>query len=262
MTNQVAHNRQSFKDQGTEFMKANVEESPYDYAANCPPHTFKLAGKTLTLDLKDTPVRIQHVFKEKQVRWEMLSGPKAGESQEVVYEAFELARNIFFISFLARDDESFGIAADVSRGAATVVQGNITPEGVVSRVLLARIEELADDAKNVYHMPYSLGGTRFLNTYADNVAYEHIYLTPVYETWLGVKGPQQGQADTEEYHSFKITDGVYFLYWNEKILTTQMTFLFNFFEGRCVGQVFGMVEEERVHNIIGAHTHLIHNPLA
>ena len=193
MTDQVTHNRQSFKDQGAEFMKANVEESLYDYAANCPPHTFKLAGKALTLHLKDTPVRIQHVFKEKQVRWEITGGPKAGESQEVAYEAFELAKNIFFISFLTRDHKSFGITADLSRGAATVVQGIITPEGVVSRVHLARIDELADDAKNIYHMPYSLGGTRFLNTYADNVAYEHIYLTPVYEPGWALKAPSKAR---------------------------------------------------------------------
>jgi hypothetical protein len=94
------------------------------------------------------------------------------------------------------------------------------------------------------------------------VAYEHIYLTGVYETWMGVKGPQAGQADTEEYHAFKIADGIYLLYWNEGILTAQMTFLFNFFQGNCVAEVFARVEGQRVHNTIGAHTDLIHTKLA
>jgi hypothetical protein len=93
------------------------------------------------------------------------------------------------------------------------------------------------------------------------VAYEHIYLTGVYETWMGVRGPQAGQADTEEYHAFKIADGIYLLYWNEGILTAQMTFLFNFLAGNCVCELFARVEGERVHNTIGAHTHLIHTKL-
>ncbi len=262
MTEKRGHDRQSFKDQGAEFMKANVADSQYDYAANCQPPSFDLSGKTLTLAVQDAPVRIKHGFTEKEVQWEMLSGPLAGDSNKVAYEAFELAPEIFLISFMARDTESVAIAANLARGVATVVKGDITDEGVVSEVFHACIEEIADPETAVYHIPYSLGGTRFLNTYADNVAYEHIYLTDVYETWLGVKGPQRGQADTEEYHAFKIGEGLYFLYWNEKILTTQMTFLFNFFEGRCVGQVFGMVEGELVHNIIGAYTYLIHTKLA
>ena len=111
------------------------------------------------------------------------------------------------------------------------------------------------------HPSFSLGGTRLLNSYAHDVAYEHIYLTAVYETWLGVKGPEAGQADTEEYHAFKIDDGVYLVYWNEGILTVQMTFLFNFLQGTCVAEVFGRVEGYRVHNTIGATTRLIHTKL-
>ena len=87
------------------------------------------------------------------------------------------------------------------------------------------------------------------------MAYEHIYLTGVYETWMGVRGPQAGQADTEEYHAFKIADGVYLLYWNEGVLTAQMTFLFNFFAGNCVAELFARVEGDVVHSTIGADHH-------
>jgi hypothetical protein len=83
----------------------------------------------------------------------------------------------------------------------------------------------------------------------------------VYETWLGVRGPQAGQADTEEYHAFKIDDGVYLLYWNEGVLTAQMTFLFNFFAGNCVAELFARVGGDVVHSTIGATTTLIHTNL-
>ena len=189
-------------------------------------------------------------------------GPDKGKSVVAPYEAFELAPDVFFVCFLSAEDHSVAMAVDLVKGVSTAVMGEMTSDGIVSRVGQSRIEEVALEGPVRFHPPFSLGGTRFLNTYADNVAYEHIYLTGAYETWLGVKGPQAGQADTEEYRAWKISDGVYLLYWNEGILTAQMTFLFNFLEGRCVAELFARNAGERVHSTIGAYTHLIHTKLA
>ena len=262
MTEQGIHNRQSFEAQGADFLKANIGETAFDYAANRPPRSYGLAGKVLTVALGAKPVRISHSFGETDVTWEILDGSERGDQGTAGYEAFELAPGIFFVSFLAREKESVAMTADLGSGAATVILGKIVEGDIVSEVLGGRIEGTGGVRTALYHPPFSLGGTRFLNEYADNVAYEHIYLTDVYETWLGVRGPQAGQADTEEYHSFKVTDGVYIAYWNEKVLTAQMTFLFNFLDGECVGQVFAIVEGQRVHRTIGAHTHLIHTKLS
>ena len=262
MTEQGIHNRQSFEAQGADFLKANIGETAFDYAANRPPHSYGLSGRTLTIALGTKAVQIRHEFSETEVTWEMLDGPEKGDHGTAAYEAFELAPGIFFVSFLARDTESVGMTADLGSGTATVILGKITDGDIVSEVLGGRIEGAGDARTALHHPPFSLGGTRFLNEYADNVAYEHIYLTDVYETWLGVRGPQAGQADTEEYHSFKVADGVYIVYWNEKVLTAQMTFLFNFLDGECVGQVFAIVEGERVHSTIGAHTRVIHTKLS
>ena len=84
------------------------------------------------------------------------------------------------------------MALDLAKGVATVVMGEMTDTGIVSRVGASRVEEIAGEASAQYQPPYSLGGTRFLNTYAHNVAYEHIYLTGVYETWVGVPGTAGG----------------------------------------------------------------------
>ncbi|OFV84837.1 MAG: hypothetical protein A2W26_08520 [Acidobacteria bacterium RBG_16_64_8] len=262
MTEQGIHNRRSFEAQGTNFLKANIGESAFDYAANRPPHSYGLSGTVLTVALGTRAVRIRHQFSDTEVTWEMLDGPEKGHHGTAPYEAFELARGIFFVSFLARDSESVAMTADLGTGAVTVILGRIVEGDIVSEVLGGRIEGAGYVGTPPRHPPFSLGGTRFLNEYAHNVAYEHIYLTDVYETWLGVRGPQAGQADTEEYHSFKVADGVYIVYWNEKVLTAQMTFLFNFLDGECVGQVFAIVEGQRVHSTIGAHTHLIHSKLS
>ena len=263
MTGQNAGNRISFDAQGQEFLKSNTGETEFNYAANRPPLSEAISGRTVTLRIAEPDMKIVHAFDDKQVEWEIVIGPGQGDKGKVPYEAFEMAPDIFFLSFLARETESIGIAADFNRGIATVVKGDLKDRKIESITMSAFIEEAFNTKKSPsYHPPFSLGGTRLLNTYADNVAYEHIYLTRRYKTWLGCKGPQVGQADTEEYYAFKITDGVYYLYWNEKVLTTQMTFLFNFNQGYCVGQVFGDVEGTIVHNTIGAYTHLIHTKLA
>ncbi len=269
MTEQGAHDRQNFEAQGSAFLKQNISEKPeFDYAEYRPPHSYRLAGKTLTLVLRDEPDRLGLVFGETEVAATGLTGTEGGGGRgtasniKVPYEAFELAPDIFFVSYLASDIGSCAMALDLAKGAATIVMGEMTDSGIISTVKSARIEEIAPEGPVAYHPPFSLGGTRFLNTYAHNVAYEHIYLTGVYETWLGVRGPQAGQADTEEYHAFRIADGIYLLYWNEGILTAQMTFLFNFFQGNCVAELFARVEGERVHSTIGAYTHLIHTKLA
>lgn len=269
MTEQGAHDRQSFEAQGSAFLRQNISEKPeFDYAENRPPRSYALDGATLTLAVRGAPVRYRHQFSRDEVMIEDLNAVACEASRVTAgYEAFELASNIFFVTYLADPLHSVAMAVDLVKGVATVVMGEMTDSGIVSTVGASRVEELAGanagqtGAVPPYHQPFNLGGTRFLNTYAHNVAYEHIYLTGTYETWMGVRGPQAGQADTEEYHAFKIADGVYLLYWNEGVLTAQMTFLFNFFAGNCVAELFARVEGDVVHNTIGANTALIHSKL-
>jgi len=262
MSEPGSHDRESFEAQGSAFLRQNISEKPeFDYAENRPPHSFDLAGRTLTLAVRDTPIRYRHAFGEKDVKIEALGAGGAERGSTTPYEAFELAPDIFFVTYLAGPLRSVAMALDLGKGVATVVMGEMTEKGIVSRIGASRVEEIAGEESPGYHPPCSLGGTRFLNTYAHNVAYEHIYLTGVYETWLGVQGPQAGQADTEEYHAFKIDDGLYLLYWNEGVLTAQMTFLFNFFAGNCVAELFARVDGDVVHSTIGATTKLIHTKL-
>jgi hypothetical protein len=262
MTEKAAHDRQSFEAQGSAFLRQNISTKPeFDYAENRPPRSDRLAGEIFTLAARDLPARHRHTFGEKEVVVETLSEGGAESRLQTPYEAFELAPDIFFVTYLAGETRSMAMALDLVKGVATVVMGEMTDQGVISRAGGARVEEVAGSEEREYHPRFNLGGTRFLNTYAHNVAYEHIYLTGVYETWMGVMGPQAGQADTEEYHAFKIDDGVYFLYWNEGVLTAQMTFLFNFLAGNCVAEVFARVDGQVVHNTIGASTTLIHSRL-
>ncbi|MBN1322000.1 MAG: MoaF N-terminal domain-containing protein [Thermoleophilia bacterium] len=262
-TGRDAHDRGTFEAQGEAFLKENLAEKPeFDYTENRPPHSDGLARRTLTLALRDKPEGMRHAFRSKTVEVQILGdpGPRRVTAR---YEAFQMAPGIFFVSYRLAKTESVAMVLDLVNGAATLVQGEMRAEGIVSRVESARIEGVGGPGGGVefYHPPFNLGGTRLVNVYAHNVVYEHVYLTGVYETWLGVRGPEVGQADTEEYRAFKIADGVYLVYWNEKVLVTQMVFVFNFFVGNCVGQLFARMDREIVHNTVGANTSLVHTKL-
>jgi hypothetical protein len=263
MSDQVAHDRQSFEAQGSAFLRQNISEKPeFDYAENRPPRSYALAGKTCTLALKGAPICYRHVFGQEDVTIEDVAA-SAGDARSLTtsYEGFEMGPGVFFVTYRVDPEHSVALALDLAKGVATCVMGEMTGNGIISTVGAAVVEEAVTAGETPYHPRFNLGGTRFLNTYASNVAYEHIYLTGVYETWMGVRGPQAGQADTEEYFAWKIADGIYLLYWNEGVLTAQMTFLFNFVAGNCVAELFARVGGDIVHNTIGADTALIHTKL-
>jgi hypothetical protein len=137
-----AHDRQSFEAQGSAFLRQNISEKPeFDYAENRPPHSAKLAGRMLTLALRDADVRYRHTFTPDEVTVEVL-GPEA-ERRPIVtaYEAFEMAPDIFFVSYLVDDFDSVAMALDLAKGTATAVMGEMTEVGIISRVGSSRVEE-------------------------------------------------------------------------------------------------------------------------
>ena len=73
MTEPGTHDRESFEAQGSAFLRQNISDKPeFDYAENRPPHSFDLAGKTLTLAVRDSPIRYRHVFGAEDVEIEAL----------------------------------------------------------------------------------------------------------------------------------------------------------------------------------------------
>src|SRR5512146_1862559 len=111
MTDNEAHDRQSFEAQGSAFLRQNISEKPeFDYAENRPPHSYGLAGRTLTLALRDADVRYSHSFERDEVTIAVM-GPEA-ERRPIVtaYEAFEMAPDIFFVSYLVDDLDSVAMA--------------------------------------------------------------------------------------------------------------------------------------------------------
>ncbi len=133
MTDQGAHDRETFEVQGSAFLRQNISDKPeFDYAENRPPRSYALAGATLTLAVRGAPTRYRHQFSDDQVTIEDLSAAVC-EARRVTtsYEAFEMAPNIFFVSYLADPLHSVAMALDLVTGVATVVMGEMTDGGIV-----------------------------------------------------------------------------------------------------------------------------------
>ncbi len=131
MSKQGGHDRENFEAQGSAFLRQNISEEPeFDYAENRPPRSYALAGATLTLAVRGAPERYRHQFSADRVTVEDLSAV-AGEARLLTasYEAFEMAPNIFFVTYLADPLHSTAMALDLVKGVATVVMGEMTDDG-------------------------------------------------------------------------------------------------------------------------------------
>ena len=254
--------RDTFKDQGAEFLRSANASATYNYQEYMPAATQELARTEILVRLDDAGEWIRVRFGDGSLDFELGAGDEKKTGGTSVYRAFLMGEQIYFVTFLFDPDRSCVLLLDLGRSVATVVRGSRGDDGAIKSSIKGGYVDGAGAAPAERHAPISLAGTRIQNDYAHNVVYQHIYLNDRYETWLSLDGPQKGQADTEEYLAFKVAEHVYCTFWNEKVLTTQMTFLFDFAGGQCVCEVFGTTEGERVYNTIGATAKVLHSELA
>jgi hypothetical protein len=253
--------RETFKDQGAEFLRSANAAATYDYQEYMPPATQELAGRDLRIRLDGAEVWIHVTFGDATLDFSTGAGSEESDAGTSVYQAFRMGAGIYFVTFLFEPDRSCCLLLDLGRSIVTAIRGRRGEDGAIESSISGGYVDGPGGAPAERHEAVSLAGTRFQNDYAHNVVYQHIYLNDRYDTWLSLDGPQKGQADTEEYLAFKVVDGVYCTFWNEKVLTTQMTFLLNFVKGECVCEVFGSTGGERVYNTIGARTAVVHSEL-
>ena len=253
--------RDTFKDQGAEFLRSANASATYDYQEYMPEATQSLAGSDILVRLDEAAEWIRVRFAGGSLDFELGAGDEKTTEGSSAYQAFRMGDDIYFVTFLFEPDRSCALLLDLGRSVVTAVRGSRGEDGDIESSIVGGYVDGGGTAPSERHAPVSLAGTRFQNDYAHNVVYQHIYLNDRYETWLSLDGPQKGQADTEEYLAFKVADNVYCTFWNEKVLTTQMTFLFNFLKGECVCEVFGTTGGERVYNTIGATTKVIHSEI-
>jgi hypothetical protein len=84
-----------------------------------------------------------------------------------------------------------------------------------------------------------LVGKRVMCIYGDDQIYEHVYLTPRLFTWLCLRGPEVGLADTEATTVYRIRDGLYLFSWREKVIPCGASLLIDLTLGQTCGALLG-----------------------
>ncbi|MBS7562342.1 molybdenum cofactor biosynthesis F family protein [Pseudomonas sp. RC4D1] len=215
-----------------------------------------LSGRTLTLHF-DNGWQIEHHFAVDTLRWNSLGQPA---SDDLPYRATSIRPGIYLVDFLKREQgqsHSVSLILDLERQCFTAVIGQMPSQAecgvdlfsralaggeltsVKAQFLQGAIDALPT-AETARHAPTSeLIGLRNQYVYSASEAYEHIYLNANFYSWQCLRGVEQGLADTDRCHYYKIAEQLYLFVWREKIVPTLGLVLIDLKAGRSDGKIFG-----------------------
>lgn len=220
------------------------------------PASLDLDGRELVLHFANGWI-IQHAFGRQRLRWRLADGSVSGES---AYRASSLRENVYLVDFLKQEDGrtvSVSLVLDFHHLAFTAVLGRLPTrstceQGLFSRALSGQ-EPTGVEAGFLHgslgrpwqpgacpHAPSEeLLSLRNQYVYSASEAYEHIYLNPRFYTWHCLRGAEQGLADTDRCHHYRLAERLYLFVWREKIVPTLGVLLIDLEAGRTDGKIFG-----------------------
>jgi len=187
------------------------------------------------------------------------SGIAAGFTGQGHYRASSLRPGIVLLDFLPEQahGQSLSLVLDLSRGVFTAVAGQLPLADDMARSAFSRVlsgEELtavrcqfahgsigrpvAAD-RPLHHSTDELIGLRNQYRYSPSECYEHIYLNSHFYTWQCLQGVEQGLADVDRCHYFKLAEQLYLFVWREKIVPTLGVVLIDLQQLKTDGKIFG-----------------------
>ncbi|MEX5608436.1 molybdenum cofactor biosynthesis F family protein [Pseudomonas protegens] len=220
------------------------------------PAVDDLAGRHLTLHF-DNHWQIEHHFAAHTLRWNNV-GEAAGA--ELPYRATCLRPGIYLVDFLKHEQgqiHSVSLVLDLEQQCFSAVIGQMPSQAESSVDLFSRAlagGELTSVKAQFLHgaidTPVTAGtprheptdelvGLRNRYIYSASEAYEHIYLNANFYSWQCLRGVEQGLADTDRCHYYKIAEQLYLFVWREKIVPTLGLVLIDLKAGRSDGKIFG-----------------------
>lgn len=236
----------------------SVGELGEAFGADADSHTLpassRLTGTRVALRFEDGSALDYHF----QSEGELVDGTGRAER----YRATEIRPGILFVDLIlsARRAATISIVLDLDRGICTAVEATL-PEEAEARVPLvqrvARGEDLtgvrAKFLSGAIDAPFGPGaarhghtreliGRRIEYTYSRSERYEHVYLNDQFYTWHCLSGSEQGLADTDRCHHFKIADRLYLFVWREKIVPTLGAVVVDLLQMRTTGKILGYRE--------------------
>jgi hypothetical protein len=257
-----------------------VGELAKGISENVLPVVDALGGRSLRLFFEDG-ASTRFTFADAHgLRWEVLAGPAAGSGGEETYSATCVRDSVYFVDYVSRSERatSVSLILDLSAGEATAVVGTLPTEAEVQTSAYRLANEGADltavavrflraavdrpfDPEEHHHAPTTeLVGKRVMYVYSQTETYEHIYLNERLYTWQCLSGSEQGLADTDRCHYFRIDDELYLFVWREKIVPTLGVVLLDWRQKKTTGKLFGYESDDfgRLSNTpIGAYATLL-----
>lgn len=215
-----------------------------------------LAGRTLTLHF-DNGWQIEHRFAAKTLCWNAVGEPA---SADLAYRATSVRPGLYLVDFLKQEEgrtHSVSLVLDLEQQCFTAVIGQMPSQAECAVDLFSRAlagGELTSVKAQFLHgsidTPHTsntprhaptdeLIGLRNQYVYSASEAYEHVYLNANFYSWQCLKGVEQGLADTDRCHYYKIADQCYLFVWREKIVPTLGLVLIDLKAGRSDGKIFG-----------------------
>ncbi len=219
------------------------------------PNLADLAGRTFTLHFANG-WRIEHRFGVEHLAWTL----QDGSGGEAPYRATSVRKGLYLVDFLKREDGrtvSVSLVLDIANAAFTAVLGRMPSEAESRGDLFGKAlsggeltsvkaEFLHGSLDRPWHegaCPHApsreLVGLRNLYRYSPTEVYEHLYLNENFYSWQCLKGVEQGLADTDRCHTYRIAEELYLFVWREKIIPTLGVVLIDLQNHRSDGKICG-----------------------
>lgn len=242
----------------TEWVQVGELAKGFEADANTLDYVDDLTKRSLDLYMDNGWV-IRHNFKSgNTLTWEVIKGEGAGEKATESYTATCLRSNIYFVDFIKATERatSVSLVLNLKTGNATAVLGELPTKTETMRPVYKRANDndLLTPVATTFiqcgiDRPYAKGdghaiteelvGKRIQYKYSPSEFYEHIYLNSGYYTWQCLKGVEQGLADTDKCHYYKIADRLYLFVWREKIIPTLGVVMIDLERLKTTGKILG-----------------------
>jgi len=246
--------------QNTEWITVGALADGFAAAAFLLPDA-ELAGQILTLHFANGWT-IEHRFDKESVHWQMADNHSHGSAP---YRATSIRPDVYFVDFLKTEDGqhySVSLVLDMQARAFTAVLGQLPHAQALESSLYTRAraslpltqvsaEFLHGSINTPWHegaCPHTatreLLGLRNRYRYSPTEVYEHIYLNENFYTWHCLQGVEQGLAETDLCHYWKITEQLYLFVWREKIIPTLGVVLIDLAQHRSDGKICGWKDDQ------------------
>ena len=247
---------------------------------NILPDSGELTGKSPKLFFEDGSIMQIRFNSVHRMTWEALEGLEKGSRGDATYRATSLREDIYFVDYIKESQraKTVSLVMDLAAQKATGAIGALPTEkdtrkdtfsrlregleltGVSVQFLRASVDMPLTSDVHPHNPINELIGKRVKYVYSNTEAYEHIYLNPNLYTWHCLEGIENGLADTDRCHYFKIAEALYLFVWREKIVPTLGVVMVDLNAMRTTGKLFGFEGDDfsRLTNVpIGAYAILL-----